>query len=375
MSADNPMGIGIVGPGVISPQYLRTLVAAPDVDVRFVGGRDGAKARARAEEFGVPRSGSVAELLADDTVELVVNLTVPEVHTEVTLQALEAGRHVWSEKPLALTGADGRAVLETAEARGLRVGCAPDTFLGSGLQTALGLVRAGRIGTPRSAFANFQYGGPNLWHPSPEFLFRPGGGPLLDMGPYYLTALVQVFGAVVRVSAQAVQGSATRTIGKGPRAGEVFPVEVPTHVTALYEFTGGAVADVILSFDSAIRRVALEVSGTDGALRFPDPNGFDGDSELFAADGTSVVVPPTAPGGPGRGTGVVDLVRAIREGRPERASAQLAQHVLDVMLATERAAATATSVTVPSTVAPAWLLPEDWSLTGTPGGGEHRPTG
>jgi predicted dehydrogenase len=173
-------GIGIVGAGDISGQYLEMLTAAPDVEVRFVASRDAARARAKADEFAVVGAGSYEELLRDDSIEVVVNLTVPQVHREITARALEAGKHVWSEKPLALTGADGRALLDLAAARGVRLGCAPDTFLGAGLQSALQIVRSGQIGTPRSAFANFQYGGPNLWHPSPEFLFAHGGGPLLD---------------------------------------------------------------------------------------------------------------------------------------------------------------------------------------------------
>jgi len=359
-------GIGIVGAGVISSQYLTTLTSAADVEVRYVADFDEDRARSRADEFGVVGSGSYEGLLADDAIEVVVNLTVPQVHTEVTAQALDAGKHVWTEKPLALTGSDGRELLDVAAGRGLRLGCAPDTFLGGGLQTALRIVGSGRIGTPRSAFANFQYGGPNLWHPNPDFLFQQGGGPLLDMGPYYLTALVQVFGPAVRVSAQAIMGTAQRVIRKGPRAGEAFPVEVPTHVAALYEFADGGVADVILSFDTPIRRVALEVAGTAGALRLPDPNEFTGDCELFAPDGTSEVVEPSASGGPGRGTGVVDLVRSLRAGVPERASGGLAYHVLDMMLATEEAARAGRPVAITSRVQPAPVLPDGWTIGSAP---------
>jgi predicted dehydrogenase len=202
-------GVGIVGVGVISAEYVRTLQSAPDLEVRFLAARQPSRARARAEELGVPAFGTYDELLRDASIEVVVNLTVPQVHAEITEQALDSGRHVYSEKPLALAGGDGRRLVDLAASRGLRLGCAPDTFLGAGLQTALRTIRSGEIGTPRSAFANFQYGGPNLWHPNPEFLFQPGGGPLFDIGPYHLTALVQVFGAVARVSAQAIAGAAT----------------------------------------------------------------------------------------------------------------------------------------------------------------------
>ena len=361
MSA-NKTGIGIVGAGVVSAQYLTTVTEAADLEVRFIADLDPERARARAEEFGVAGSGGYEQLLTDPSIEVVVNLTVPQVHAEVTRQALKAGRHVWSEKPLALDGSEAGELMALAAANNVRLACAPDTFLGFGLQRALRLVRDGEIGTPRSALGCFQYGGPNLWHPNPEFLFRSGGGPLLDMGPYYLTALVQVFGAICRVSAQAVMGSATRTIFKGPRAGETFAVEVPTHVMALYEFVGGGVANVILSFDTPIRRTALEVAGTRGSLRLPDPNQFTGDSEVFALDGTSRIVPAADTGGPGRGTGVVDLVRAARAGLAERAAGTLACHVLDALRATQEAADTGLAVDLATRVEPAPLLPDGWTI-------------
>jgi len=354
------IGVGIVGAGFILDQYIQTLRAAPDVEVRHLASMHPERARARADEFGLPSAGSYADLLRDDSVDVVVNLTVPQVHAELTAQALDAGKHVWSEKPLALSIKDGRELLDLATARGLRLGCAPDTFLGSGLQTALRLIRSGRIGTPRSAFANFQYPGPNVWHPNPEFLFQAGGGPLLDMGPYYLTALVQVFGPIVRVSAEATTATPTRIIAKGPRAGERFTVEVPTHVSALYTFACGGVATVILSFDTPIRRVALEVAGTDGALALPDPNHFTGGSELFRPDGGREPITPTPPGGAGRGTGIVDLVRSIRAGEPHRTDARLAFHVLEAMLAAEESARTGRAVEITTDAEPASLLPSGW---------------
>jgi predicted dehydrogenase len=178
-----------------------------------------------------------------------------------------------------------------------------------------------------------------------------------------LTALVQVFGSVARVNAQAIAGATTRVIAEGPRAGHTFAVDVPTHVAALYEFDNGGVANVVLSFDSPISRVALEDTGTQGALRLPDPNQFTGDSDLFAPNGTQHVVTASGPGGPARGTGVVDLVRSLHASVPERASAVLAQHVLDVMLATEEASRTKQSVLVSSRVEPAPLLPDAWAVT------------
>jgi predicted dehydrogenase len=356
-------GVGIVGAGFISAEYLTTLSAAPDLDIRFVADREPDRAKVRAEEAGAPAYGSYPELLNDPSVEVVVNLTVPQAHAEVTRQALESGRHVYSEKPLVLSASEGRRLLDLADTLGLRLACAPDTLLGTGMQTALRTIRSGAIGTPRSAFAVYQYGGPDLWHPQPDFLFQPGGGPLLDVGPYHLSALVQIFGPIARVSAVAKRGAATRVIAKGPRAGQEFPVDVQTHLAALYEFADGGMADVILSFDSPILRMALEVSGSRGALRLPDPNAFSGDSELFLFNGTSTMVPATPTGGPARGTGVVDLVRCLRAGVPERSSGALASHVLDAMIATEEAGRSGRPVPVLSRVEPAPLLPDGWAVT------------
>jgi predicted dehydrogenase len=361
MEQSRPLGVGVVGAGVIASEYLPTLTSAPDVTVRFVADSRPDRAEARAREFGVPAWGTYEELLADPTVDLVVNLTVPQAHHPVTRAALKAGKHVWSEKPLATTAADARDLVDLATRLDLRLGCAPDTFLGPGLQTGLDAIRQGRIGTPRTAFASFQYYGPDFWHPEPEFLFGPGAGPVLDVGPYHLTALVQIFGPLARVTARGVTSRPRRTVETGPRAGTEFDVSVPTHVTALYEFAGGGLADVILSFDSPVLRMALEVAGTAGGLRLTDPNMFAGDSELLAPDGTAEPLPGVGPGGSGRGSGVVDIARSIRAGEPHRASGHLALHVLDGLLATEESVRTGRTVTLTSTVEPAPLLPAGWS--------------
>jgi predicted dehydrogenase len=353
--------VGVVGAGVISEEYLRTLTAAPDVVVRFVADRDPERAHLRAAQFGVPGWGTVEQLLADPTVELVVNLTVPQAHHAISRAALERGRHVWSEKPLATTADDARDLVDLAARTGLRLGCAPDTFLGSGLQTGLAAIRDGRIGTPRTAFAAFQYAGPDTWHPDPEFLFATGGGPVLDVGPYHLTALVQVFGPLERVTARGRISRPRRTVLTGPRVGTEFDVEVPTHVTALYEFAGGGLADVVLSFDTPVLRMALEIAGTDGGLRMVDPNTFTGDSELLAVDGTAEPLPGDGPGGSGRGSGVVDIARSILAGEPHRASGALALHVLDGLLATEESVRTGRTVEVPGRPETAALLPAGWA--------------
>ncbi|MEV8442795.1 Gfo/Idh/MocA family oxidoreductase [Actinosynnema sp. NPDC051121] len=354
-----PVGVGVVGTGVISEEYLRNLTAFPDVRVLAVADLDPARAAARASAHGVPRSSTVDELLADPDIALVVNLTVPAAHVEVSTAAIEAGKHVWVEKPLGLDLGDARALLDLAARRGLRVACAPDTLLGAGWQTARRAVDAGRIGEPRTALALFQTPGPESWHPAPEFLFQEGGGPLLDMGPYYLTGLVHLLGPIRRVTAAGGRARDTRVIGSGPRAGVEFEVTVPTTVTALVEFERGGSAQAVFSFDSALTRTGfVEVAGTLGTAVLPDPNRFDGTTALHLPDGVQTLAPQghTA----SRGTGVLELARAIRAGEPERASGELAYHVLDAMLAVQDSIAQGRPVDVASTVEPPPVLPADW---------------
>lgn len=356
-----PVGVGVIGAGVISTQYLANLRDAADVDVRMIADLDLDRAAARAEEFGVPASGAVDELIARDDIEIVVNLTIPAAHAAVGIQALESGKHVFSEKPFALDLASAAELRAAARGAALRVACAPDTILGAGLQTARRLVASGAIGVPLTALAMFQVSGPESWHPSPEFLYARGGGPLFDMGPYYLAWLVELVGPVTRVVARGSRSHAERVIGSGPRAGTRFPVEVPTHIAGLLEFPDGASAQVVFSFQSALARSGvLELTGTDGALVLPDPNTFDGSGTLWragSADGETIV-----PQGSllSRGHGVIDLARAIREGRPERASGDLAFHVLEVMLALHASAEHGDAVEIASTVAPSAPLPDDW---------------
>jgi predicted dehydrogenase len=354
-----PVGVGVVGAGTISGEYLRTLTRLPDIDVRFVADLDLARAQARAVEFDVPASGSLAALLADDGIEIVVNLTVPAAHVEVALAALAAGRHVWNEKPLALDRAGGRALLETAAAAGLRVGTAPDTVLGPGFQAALRLVAAGAIGTPLSALTLLQTPGPESWHPDPAFLYADGAGPLFDIGPYYLTALVALLGPVASVQAVAGQARVERTVGSGPRAGQRFPVTVPTHVGALYRMAGGATVHSVFSFDSPLVRRRFEVTGTEATLVVPDPNTFGGAPEIHHTDGAVHKLAPVTVAAK-RGIGVLEMARAIRAGEPERAAGELAYHVLDVMTATVEAATAGDPVTLASTAPTCPPVPPDW---------------
>ncbi|MGN7799401.1 Gfo/Idh/MocA family protein [Leifsonia sp. 22587] len=352
------VGVGVIGAGVISNEYLGNLTSFPDLDVRFVADIDLERAQAQAEKYGVPGSGTVEELLADDAIEIVVNLTIPKVHVDVALQALAAGKNVWSEKPFALDRASGLELLEAGHAKGLRVATAPDTFLGSGIQSARRLIEHGDIGAPLTALTLMQSPGPESWHPNPDFLFQEGAGPLFDIGPYYLTALVQLFGPVARVSAVASKARESRIIGSGPRAGEEFAVTVPTHVSALYEFESGQTAQAVFSFDSKLGRTQFEVAGIDGTVVVPDPNTFEGELLVHDADGVNTV--PSTGTTATRGIGVVELARAIRAGVPERASGEQAYHVLDIMVSTIEAGESRTPVEVESTVEVAPALPEDW---------------
>jgi predicted dehydrogenase len=366
-----PVGVALVGAGVISTQYLTALSAFPDVKVLAVADLDTGRARAQAEAYGVPASGDVASVLAIPEVEIVVNLTIPAAHADVAAAALRAGKHVYGEKPLALAPADGAKILAEAQSRGLRVGSAPDTFLGAGLQSAARAVRAGLIGEPVSATAVTQGPGPESWHPSPEFLFQYGAGPLFDIGPYYLTALVALFGPVTRVAATARQARSSRTIGSGPKAGTSFAVEVPTHVHALLDFASGPSASATFSFDSAVPRRMIEITGTEGTLSLPDPNMFDGPLRIRTFAETAAG--ETGDGSPegwhelpvtgttaGRGIGVLDMARAIRGGVPHRASGELAQHVLELMATVTDSAEQHGFVGLESSAPAVETLPDDW---------------
>lgn len=360
MTASGPVGVALVGAGVISTEYLTALSGFPDVRVLAVADLDLPRARAQARAFGVPVAATVADVLAVPEVEIVVNLTIPAAHADVALAALRAGKHVYGEKPLALAPADGAKVLAQARAAGLLAGSAPDTFLGAGLQSAARAVRAGVIGTPVSAVAVMQSPGPESWHPSPEFLFRYGGGPLFDIGPYYLTALVAMFGPVARVAASARQARARRVIGSGPRAGTAFDVEVPTHVHALLDFATGPNASATFSFDSAVPRRVIEVTGTEGTLSLPDPNTFGGPLRLREFGGQEWRELPVTGTTAGRGIGVLDMARALRGGGPHRASGELAQHVLELMASITASAEQHEVVTLDSRAPAVETLPEGW---------------
>lgn len=308
----------------------------PGLDLAACADLDLEKARRAASQYGLVRACGVDELLADPTIQIVLNLTPPAAHARIAMAALTAGKSVYNEKPLALSREDARQMLETAASGGLRIGCAPDTFLGAGLQTCRKLIDDGAIGFPVAATAFMLCHGHEGWHPDPEFYYQAGGGPLFDMGPYYLTALVSLLGPVTRVSGSARISFPERTIGSTPRQGQKIKVEVPTHVTGWLDFANGAVATLITSFDVWGHALPhMEIYGSQGTLSLPDPNTFGGPVRLWRAGESSWEDMSLVPGysNNSRGLGVADMAEAIQSGVPHRANANLAYHVLDIIQA------------------------------------------
>ncbi|MFC0434228.1 Gfo/Idh/MocA family protein [Kutzneria buriramensis] len=340
--------VGIVGAGNISGQYVRNLPRLDDVVLTRIADIDVSRAAAVAAQAEVPAC-TPEELFEASDVDIVLNLTIPLAHAEVALAAIAAGKHVYGEKPLAADTSAARKVLDAAVAGGVVVGCAPDTVLGTGVQTARVSLDAGDIGAPVAATAFMTTPGHERWHPNPEFYYEPGGGPLLDMGPYYLTALVTLLGPVRRVVGMSSAPRATRVIGSGSRVGTTFPVRVATHVTGVLEHVGGELSTLMVSFDIwGAQLPRIEVYGTEGSLSVPDPNNFDGTVQIFRDEWVDLSVLAGHPDA-GRGIGVADMARSIVDGTPHRASGDLAYHVLDVMECLLRAAETGTSVQIGST--------------------------
>ena len=359
-----PVGVAIIGAGVISKQYLDNLTQFPDIRVCAVTDLRPEAAKARADEYGIADHGSPELALDHPDVEIIVNLTIPAAHLDIDRVAIRAGKHVFSEKPIALDRDSAQSLLREADRAGLRVGCAPDTFLGAGLQSARRAILRGDIGVPLSALTLFQTPGPEAWHPNPAFLFAHGAGPLFDIGPYYLTTLVQCLGSFRRVAGVSSQARATRVVRTGPKTGDVFDVEVPTHVSLLAEYDGGMSSTSIISFDSPRTRTGfVEITGTEAVLSVPDPDFFDGKLRICRAGDDNWVDIPTSGPTNGRGIGVLDMARSLRGGAPHRASGQLAYHVLDTMVSIEQSAQTGRFADVASSAPEAPLLPEDWAPT------------
>ncbi len=325
--------VGIIGCGNIAPVYVRTLQQLGWIEVaQFADG-----VNARAEEFAALYGGravSVDEMLADPSVDAVVNLTPAHAHAAVTRLVVEAGKAVFSEKPLGIDFDEGRSLVDLAAEKGVSIGCAPDTFLGTGLQAARAAIDKGLIGEPLAANAFMLGFGPEWWHPNPEIFYGAGAGPLFDMGPYYLTALTTLLGPAASIAAAARVGIADRVVHSKGRVGDRIAATAPTHVASLIEFTSGAIGTLVTSFDvKATRYRNIEIYGSEATLSVPDPNTFGGPlrmRSIIADDWRDL--PLATPNIPQqRGIGLADMLSAMRHGRPHRASATLALHVLELM--------------------------------------------
>jgi len=332
-----PTRIGLIGCGNISRAYLTAMRSFPVLNIVACADIDPAAARNTEAAFG-PRAVEVEELLGDPDIEVVLNLTIPAAHTAVNTAALEAGKHAYCEKPFGLDIGEGRKVLELAAARGLRTGCAPDTFLGGGQQTVRALIDADAIGRPVAATAFMMIHGHESWHPNPGFYYEPGGGPLFDMGPYYLTTLVNMLGPVKRVAAISGRGFEQRTIASEAKHGEIIDVEVDTHVAGTLEFDDGAIATVVMSFDVwKHSNRFIEVHGTKASISVPDPNQFGGPVMISGRDRSWQEVPLSHGYTENmRSLGLADMCSAIQQDRPHRCSGELAFHILEVMSAFQR---------------------------------------
>ena len=362
-----PVKVGLVGCGNISDIYFKNCKSFPVLDLVACADLIAERAQAKAATYGC-RACTPEEIYADPEIEIVLNLTIPKAHASVALKALGAGKSAYNEKPLAITREDGRQMLDLAQRMKVRVGGAPDTFLGGGIQTCRKLIDDGWIGEPVAATAFMMCHGHESWHPDPEFYYKVGGGPMFDMGPYYLTALVNLMGPVRRATGSARITFPQRLITSEPKNGTVIDVDVPTHVAGVLDFQNGAVATIITTFDVwAAELPRIEIYGTEGSLSVPDPNTFGGPVRVRRRDQKEWMEVPLTHGYAenSRGLGVADLAYALRSGRPARASGELTYHVLDIMHAIHDASRDGRHVVLESTCSAPAPLPlhlRPWEL-------------
>ncbi|MEX3007599.1 Gfo/Idh/MocA family protein [Hoeflea sp. TYP-13] len=347
-----PLRIGVIGCGRISDIYFTTLARYDAVRITACASLDMEESRLKAVQYNIPKACTPQDIFADPDIDCVLNLTIPTAHAEISLKSLESGKHVYSEKPFVSDMSDGRLVLQKAAEKGLMVGNAPDTFLGGRWQTVRKLLDTGAIGRPTGVAAFVGSHGTERHHPNPDFYYRNGGGPMFDLGPYYLTAMVFFLGPITRVAGMSNRAFDKRMIENGPRNGEWMQVDVDTHVQGMLEFASGAIGSITMSFDiwdSEMPR--LEIYGENGTICIPDPdpvhgaNVFEGEVLYRTRETSRWSHKPRATGreswqvaenGHGlnednRGIGLVDMAYAIHENRPPRASGELAYHVLEVM--------------------------------------------
>jgi predicted dehydrogenase len=376
-----PFRVGLIGCGRISNIYLRTCARFEEIEVVACASLDLAESQAKAEEFGIGRACTPDEIIADPDIDCVLNLTTPAVHAEITMAALNADKHVYSEKPFVTNLEDGKAILDLADRKGLCVGNAPDTFLGGRWQTCKKLIDADVIGAPTGVSAFVGTHGVERHHPNPDFYYQPGGGPLLDLGPYYLTAMIFLLGPILQVSGMARRTFDTRMIESRPRHGENIPVDVDTHVSGLIEFVSGVIGSMTMSFDiwdSQMPR--LEIYGEKGTICIPDldpvhgANVFQGEVWYRTRETSRWTYQPRKPGFDDwqvaenthgfnedyRGLGLLDLSYAVRDNRPVRASGEMALHVCEVMSGMLTSASTGKYQKMKTTCEVPAPLPEDF---------------
>ncbi len=360
----DPIRVGIIGVGNVLNQYLDKVGVHPDVDVVALADVNAEAVASRAAEYGIPKALSPDELLADPEVELVLNLTPPKLHAPVSLKAIAAGKHVLSEKPFATSLAEAQEILDAAAKAGVKVGSAPTTFLGSGMQTSRKLIDDGWIGRPVAAFASFACRGYEYWHPNVDPFYSKGAGPMLDIGPYLITNLINIFGPVKRVSASAPKSSETRPRpdGQGGYSG-VINIDTPTTVTGTIDFESGAVATVIVSWDVWNHNLPhLEIYGTGGSIAAPNPDHFEGAPVLRRGEPRDLSLDMTPPGGGDwretpithrddayRAIGLAEFGHAIRTGQEPRTGGTFAYHVLEVLLAFETSSESGRHIEIEST--------------------------
>ena len=358
----NPIKIGVVGCGVISGIYFHNLTRFGAVEVAFCSDLDPARSQAVVNKYPSIKAVTTEQLLADPSIKIMVNLTQPQYHFEVMKAGIAAGKHVYGEKPLSISFEESIQMLRLADEAGVRVGCAPDTFLGGGIQTCRELIDNGAIGTPIGATAFFTTPGHERWHPSPEFYYKVGGGPMLDMGPYYLTTLVNLLGPASSVSGSARITYPQRTITSEPKNGTIIDVEIPTHVTGTVDFKNGAIANVMTSFDVwGAQLPFIEVYGSEGSLSVPNPNNFGDSVRILTRDQQDWVdVPYSRPFSENsRGLGVADMASSVAFGEPHRANGAIASHVLEILHAFGRSSDYGKRIELTSTCVRPEPLPVD----------------
>ncbi len=351
MIEDQTVKIGLVGTGNISDIYLQNGQWLNTIEIIAVSDLDLEKAAKQADAFNILQVCTVDEMLSNPEVEIVLNLTTPEAHGPVAMASLKAGKSVYNEKPLALTRDEAHSMLALAQQRGLLIGCAPDTVMGAGIQTCRQLIDSGAIGKPVAATAFVMGPGHESWHLNPAFFYQPGGGPMFDMGPYYLTTLINLLGPVTAVSGMVTKGQTQRTITSQPLAGQKIDVQLPTHVAGLMTFENGAVCTIVTSFDvPGHEHPFIEIYGTEATISVPDPNTFGGPVRLKRRGEAWQEIPLRYDyAGNSRGLGLADMAAALRDGQMRhRANGEIAYHVLDLMWAFHDAAEQGKQITLQS---------------------------